>query len=177
MTTWLCGHRNNPAERKTYDAADRHGLTWTTSVLVNSAAPTNDQKFCGFTHQFVILHCGGQKFKINGLKSKASRPAFFYRSCRDKSILLPFPAPGEQILGCWKRVFAMTRVFSWQNFVSLCPALFALQSQTCLLLQVSLDFLLLHFIHLWWKRHLSLMLVLEGLVGLYRAIQLQLLWH
>ena len=54
---------------------------------------------------------------------------------------------------------------------------FVLQSQTCLLLQVSLDFLLLHFIHLWWKRHLSLMLVLEGLVGLHRTIHLQLLQH
>ena len=28
-----------------------------------------------------------------------------------------------QLLCCWKRVFAMTSVFSWQNSVSLCPLL------------------------------------------------------
>ena len=28
------------------------------------------------------------------------------------------------LLCCWKRVFAMTSVFSWQNSVSLCPASF-----------------------------------------------------
>ena len=28
------------------------------------------------------------------------------------------------LLCCWKRVFAMIGVFSWQNSVSLCPALF-----------------------------------------------------
>ena len=44
-----------------------------------------------------------------------------------------------------------------------------LQGQICLLLQVSLDFLLL-----WWKGHLFLVLVL-GLIGLHRIIQLQLL--
>ena len=29
-----------------------------------------------------------------------------------------------RVLCCWKRVFAVTRVFSWQNSVSLCPASF-----------------------------------------------------
>ena len=33
---------------------------------------------------------------------------------------------------------------------------FVLQGQTCLLFQVSLDFLLLHSSHLWWKVHLFL---------------------
>ena len=47
-----------------------------------------------------------------------------------------------------------------------------LQGQICLLLQVFLDFLLLHSR---WKRHLLWVLVLEGLVGLHRTIQLQLL--
>jgi len=28
------------------------------------------------------------------------------------------------LLCCWKRVFAMTRAFSWQNSISLCPASF-----------------------------------------------------
>ena len=44
---------------------------------------------------------------------------------------------------------------------------FVLQRQTCPLLQVSLDFLLLHSNPLWWKEHLFLVLVLEGLVGHY----------
>ena len=39
---------------------------------------------------------------------------------------------------------------------------FALQGQTCPLVQVSLDFLLLHSSSLWWKGHLFLVLVLEG---------------
>ena len=38
----------------------------------------------------------------------------------------------------------MTSAFSWQNFISLCPTLFLLQGQICLLLQVFIDFLLLH---------------------------------
>ena len=52
---------------------------------------------------------------------------------------------------------------------------FVLQSQTCLLLQMFLDFLLLHSSPLWWKRLLIFMLVLEDLVGLHRTVQLQLL--
>ena len=54
---------------------------------------------------------------------------------------------------------------------------FVLQGQICLLLQVSLDFLLLHSSPLWWKGHLFWVLVLEGLIGLLRTIQLQLLQH
>ena len=59
-------------------------------------------------------------------------------------------------------------------FALLC---FILQGQICLLLQVSLDFLLLHSSPLSWKGHLFLVLALEHLVGLYRTIQLQLLQH
>ena len=52
------------------------------------------------------------------------------------------------------------------------------QGQICLLLQVSLDFLLLHSSPLWWKGHLFfLVLVLEGLVGHHKTIQLQFLQH
>ena len=46
---------------------------------------------------------------------------------------------------------------------------FILQGRICLLLQVSLDFLLLHSSPLWWKGHLFWLLVLESLVGLDRA--------
>ena len=54
---------------------------------------------------------------------------------------------------------------------------FVLQGQICLLLQVSLDFLFLHSSPLWWKQHHFLVLLLEGLVGLHRTVQLQLLYH
>ena len=50
-----------------------------------------------------------------------------------------------------------------------------LQGQICLLLQVFLDFLLLHSSPLWWKGHLLGVLVLKGLIGLHRTVQLQLL--
>ena len=49
------------------------------------------------------------------------------------------------------------------------------QGQICLLLQVFLDFLFLHSSPLYWKGHLFRVLVLEGLVGLHRTIQLHLL--
>ena len=49
------------------------------------------------------------------------------------------------------------------------------RGQICLLLQVFLDFLLLHSSPLQWKRHLFGVLVLKGLVGLHRIVQLQLL--
>ena len=54
---------------------------------------------------------------------------------------------------------------------------FVLQVQIDLLLQVSLEFLLLHSSSLWWKQHLFGVLVLEDLVGLHRTIQLQHLQH
>ena len=49
---------------------------------------------------------------------------------------------------------------------------FVLQDQTGLLFQVSRNFLLLHSSPLWWKGHLFLVLVLKGLVGLQRTVQL-----
>ena len=51
------------------------------------------------------------------------------------------------------------------------------QGQICLLLQMFLDFLLLHSSPLSWKGHLFWVLVLKGLVSLHRTIQLQLLQH
>ena len=59
-------------------------------------------------------------------------------------------------------------------FALLC---FVLQGQICLLLQGSLDFLLLHSSPLWWKGHLFLVLVLEGLVGLHQFSSVQLFSH
>ena len=59
-------------------------------------------------------------------------------------------------------------------FALLC---FVLQGQISLLLQVSLDFLLLNFSPYDEKDIFFWVLVLEGLVGLHRAVQLQLLQH
>ena len=53
---------------------------------------------------------------------------------------------------------------------------FVLQSQTFLLLQVFLDFLLLPSSPLWWKGYFF-GVRLEGVIGLHRTIQLQLLQH
>ena len=50
-----------------------------------------------------------------------------------------------------------------------------LQGQICLLLQVFLDFLLVQSSPLKWKGHLLGLLVLEGVFGLHRTVQLQLL--
>ena len=54
---------------------------------------------------------------------------------------------------------------------------FVLQGQTCLLFWISLYHLLLHSNPLWWKGHLFLMLVLEGLVVFNIIGQLQLLLY
>ena len=59
---------------------------------------------------------------------------------RDSKYLLP-----DNTLCSWKRVFATTSAFSWQNSVRFALLHFVLQGQPCLLLQVSLDFLLWHF--------------------------------
>ena len=50
-----------------------------------------------------------------------------------------------------------------------------LQGQICLLLQVFPDFLLLHSSPLYWNGYLFWVLVLKGLIGLHRTVQLQLL--
>ena len=50
-----------------------------------------------------------------------------------------------------------------------------LQGQICLLVQVFLDFLLLHSSPQWWQGHAFRVLVLDSLVGPHRTIQLQLL--
>ena len=54
---------------------------------------------------------------------------------------------------------------------------FVFQGQISLSLQVFLDILLLHSSLLWWKWDLFWVLVLEGLVGLHRRIEFQLLQH
>ena len=69
----------------------------------------------------------------------------------------------------------MISAFSGQNSVSLALLHSVLQGQICLLLRVFLDFLLLHSSPYDEKDIFSGVFVLEGLVGLHRTIQLQLL--
>ena len=72
----------------------------------------------------------------------------------------------------------MTSVFSWQNYISLCPASFCIPRPnlpvtpgvSCLLTFALQSPIIM-------KRTLFWMLVLEDLVGLHRTIQLQLLQH
>ena len=71
----------------------------------------------------------------------------------------------------------MTSAFSWQNSVSLCPASFCTPRPN-LPVTPGISWLpTVHSIPLWWKGHLFGVLVLEGVVGLHRTIQLQLLRH
>ena len=71
----------------------------------------------------------------------------------------------------------MTSAFSWQNSISFCPASFRIPRQICLLLQVFLDFLLLHSSPYNEKDIFFGVLVLKDLVGLHRTVQLQLLQY
>ena len=81
------------------------------------------------------------------------------------------------LLCCWKRVFHVTNVFSWQNSVNLCPASFCTIRPNVPITQVSLDFLVLHSNPQWWIECLFLLLVLGDLLHLHRTDQLQLLQH
>ena len=92
------------------------------------------------------------------------------------SLFLYWPSGNVHVyshLGFLKKcVCSFDKMFFWQNFISLCPASFSIQGQTCLLCQVYLGFLLLHSNPLWWKGHLLLLLlliVLEGVVVLHRT--------
>ena len=86
----------------------------------------------------------------------------------------------SHFLGCWKRAFVWLACSFDKTLLAFALLHFVLQGQTYLLLWVSLDLLLLHSNPLWWKGYLFFfffMLVLEGLVGLHRTSQLQLLGH
>ena len=81
------------------------------------------------------------------------------------------------LLCCWKRVFAVTSVFSWQNSVSLWPASFCTPRPTwfacysrCLLTSYFCIPVPCHGKDI-------ILGALEGLVDLHRTVQLQLLQH
>ena len=61
----------------------------------------------------------------------------------------------SHLLCCWKRVLAMTRAFSWQNSVSLCPAAFCTPRPN-FLVTLGISWLpTFAFQPLWWKGQFS----------------------
>ena len=81
------------------------------------------------------------------------------------------------LLRCWKRVFAMTRAFSWQNSISLCPASFCTPRPNLRVISGVSWLPTFAFQSPIMKKTSFLVLVLEGLVVLHRTVQLQLLQH
>ena len=83
-----------------------------------------------------------------------------------------------RVISCfWKRVFTMTSAFSWQNSVSFCPASFCTPRPN---LPVTPDiswFPTFVFQSPTMKKTSFGSVSLEGLVGLHRTVQLQLLQH
>ena len=52
-----------------------------------------------------------------GIRNEAGQRLIEF--CQENTLLI-----ANTLLCCWKRVFAMSSVFSWQNSISLCPASF-----------------------------------------------------
>ena len=84
----------------------------------------------------------------------------------------------SRLLCCWKRMFVMTIAFSWQNSVSHFPVSFCTPRPTLLVIPGFSWFPMFAFESSMMKStSLLLLLVLEGLVGHHRTVQLQFLWH
>ena len=79
------------------------------------------------------------------------------------------------LLCCWKRVFAMTSAFPWQNSISFCAASFCTPRPN-LPVTPGISWLPTFAFQSPIMKRTSF-LVLEGLVGLHRTVQLQLLQH
>ena len=137
---------------------------------------------------------GNKEFMICAPVSSQSCFCWLYRaspSLAAKNISSPSLAANQPDFSIDHLVMSMCRVFSrvvgrgcllWpmcslgKTLLAFVLVHFVLQGQTCLLFQISFDFLLVHSNPLWWKGYLFLVLVLESLVGLHRTIQLHLLW-
>ena len=66
---------------------------------------------------------------------------------------------------------------SLDKIINLCPPSFCIPRWNLHVILVSLGFLHLHYNPLWWKGYFLLLSVVEGVIGLHRTHQLQLLWH
>ena len=75
-------------------------------------------------------------------------------------------------LCCWKSVFAMINVFSWQNSVNLCPASFCTPRPNLSVIPAIFWLPTSAFQSPMMKRTYFLVLVLEGVVGLHKIDQL-----
>ena len=73
-------------------------------------------------------------------------------------------------MGCWKMIFAKTSVFSYKTLLGFALLHFVLQGQIFLLLQVSLDFPLLHSNPMWWERTFFGRWILKGFIVLIEGI-------
>ena len=82
-----------------------------------------------------------------------------------------------RVLCCWKRMFAMTSVFSWQSYLSLCPASFCTPRPNFPVTPCISWFPPFDFQSSIMKRVSFLGVSLEHFVDLHRAIQLQFLQH
>ena len=78
-------------------------------------------------------------------------------------------------LCCWKRVFAMTSTFSWQNSISLCPASLCIPRSNVPVTPGVSWLPTFAFQSPIMKRTFLGVLVLKGLVSLHRTLQPQLL--
>ena len=81
----------------------------------------------------------------------------------------------ESSLCCWKRVFTMTSVLSWQDSISFFPASFHIPKPNLPFIPGVSWLPTFAFQSPIMKRTSFLGLVLKGLVGFHRTIQLQLL--
>ena len=82
-----------------------------------------------------------------------------------------------RVLCCWKRVFAMTSAFSWQNSIRLCPASFCTPRPNLPVILGVSRLSTFSFQSPIIKRTFFGVLVIKGLVGLHRTVQLKLLQH
>ena len=137
--------------------------------------------FLQFKYEF-----GNKEFMIGATFSCQSYFCWLYRASPSLaakniinliSVLTIWWCPCVDLLLCyWKRECLLWPVCSLRKTLLAFALLhFVRQGQTCLLLMLSLDFLLLHSSPLWWKGHLFGVLVLKDLVGLHRTVQLQFL--
>ena len=80
------------------------------------------------------------------------------------------------LLFSWNRLFGITSAFSWQNSISFCPASFCTPRPN-LPVTPGVSWLPIFAFQSPIMKRTSWVLVLEGLVGLHRTIQFQLLQH
>ena len=90
------------------------------------------------------------------------------------SVLTIWWCPCSLLLCCWKRVFAMTSAFSWHNSLNLCPASFC-TPRANLPVTPGISWLPTVAFQSPIMKMTSFLVLVLGLIGLHRTVQLQLL--